>query len=145
MRRITLLIMFATAVLAVAAFPAFATTPEALTITVNRGAAGDFWSASGAFADSGTLADNPRHPPTRTGTYHVVRTYSGSNGTFEVRADVKILPTATPGVFEVTGYWTIISGTGGYANLHGTGTLTETFDANAGTVTGTWEGSVHFD
>jgi hypothetical protein len=71
----------------------------------------------------------------------VVRTYSG----FEVRADVKIVATATPGVFEVAGYWTIISGTGAYASLHGTGTLTETFDANAGTVTGTQEGSVHFD
>jgi hypothetical protein len=83
----------------------------------------------------------PRGPSTRHGTYHVVRTYSG----FEVRADVKIVATATPGVFEVAGYWTIISGTGAYASLHGTGTLTETFDANAGTVTGTQEGSVHFD
>jgi hypothetical protein len=145
MHRIALLVMFAAAVLAVVALPAFATTPEALTITVDRGAAGDFWSASGAFTDSGTLADSPQGPPTRSGTYHVFRIYSGSSGTFEARADVKIVTTATPGVFEVTGYWTIISGTGGYANLHGTGTLTETFDANAGTVTGTWEGSVHFD
>jgi hypothetical protein len=39
----------------------------------------------------------------------------------------------------------VIGGTGAYADLHGTGTLSETFDANAGTVTGTWEGVVHFD
>jgi hypothetical protein len=145
MRRITLLIIFATAVVGVAALPALATTPEELTITVDRGAAGDFWSASGVFTDAGTLADSPQGPPTRSGTYHVFRTYSGSDGTFDARADVKILPTSTPGVFQVTGYWTMISGTGAYADLHGTGTLSETFDANVGTVVGTWEGSVHFD
>ncbi len=145
MPRIALLITLGTSVLIVAAVPALATTPQALTIAVDRGAAGDFWSASGAFTDSGTLADSPQGPPTRTGTYHVFRTYSSSNGTFEARADVKITPTATPGVFDVSGYWTIVSGTDAYANLHGTGTLTETFDANAGTVTGTWEGSVHFN
>jgi hypothetical protein len=145
MRRIALLIALTTSVLTVAAVPALATAPQALTIAVDRGGAGDFWSASGAFTDSGMLADSPQRPPTRTGTYHVVRTYSGSGGTFDVRADVKITATATPGVFDVSGYWTIISGTGTYANLHGTGTLTETFDANAGTVTGTWEGTVHFN
>jgi hypothetical protein len=58
---------------------------------------------------------------------------------------VKIVSTSTPGVFEVTGYWTIISGTGASSDLHGTGTLTEIFDANDGTVTGTWEGAVRFD
>jgi hypothetical protein len=145
MLRIALLTVLGAAVLAAIAMPALATTPEPLTITVDRGAAGDLWSASGAFTDSGTLADNPQGPPTRSGTYHVFRTYTGSEGTFEARADVKIVPTSTPGVFEVTGYWTIISGTGVYSDLHGTGTLTETFDANAGTVVGTWEGSVHFD
>jgi hypothetical protein len=39
----------------------------------------------------------------------------------------------------------VIGGTGAYADLRGTGTLLETFDANAGTVVGTWEGSMHFD
>jgi hypothetical protein len=145
MRRTALLTVLGAVFLATVAMPALATTPEPLTITVDRGAAGDFWSASGTFTDSGTLADNPQRPPTRSGTYHVVRTYSGAAGTFAVRADVKIVPTSTPGVFAVTGYWTIISGTGAYADLHGTGTLSETFDANAGTVTGSWEGSAHFD
>jgi hypothetical protein len=123
---------------------AAAMPPEAVTITVNRGSAGDFWSSSGAFTDSGNLADAPQRL-TRTGTYHVFRTYSGLNGAFVARADVKIVATASPGVFAVTGYWTILSGTGGYASLHGTGTLSETFDANLGTVVGTWEGSVRFN
>jgi hypothetical protein len=144
MLRPALLLILGVAVAAVMASVAPAAVPQAVTINVNRGAAGDFWSSSGAFTDAGTLADSPQKF-TRTGTYHVSRTYTGSNGTFEVRADVKIVPTATPGVFAVSGYWTIIAGTGAYANLHGTGMLTETFDANAGTVVGTWEASVHFD
>src|SRR5918912_4041102 len=99
MRRIALVTVLGAAILAVIAMPALATTPEPLIITVDRGAAGDFWSATGAFTDSGTLADAPQGPPTRHGTYHVFRTYSGSEGTFVVRADVKIVPTSTPGVF----------------------------------------------
>ena len=139
-----ILLMLGLAIAAVMTSVAPAIPPQAVTINVNRDAAGDFWSASGAFSDSGTLADAPQSF-TRTGTYHVFRTYSGSSGTFVTRADVKIVPTTTPGVFAVTGYWTVISGTDGYATLHGTGTLSETFDSNAGTVVGTWLGSVHFD
>ena len=146
MRKMALLIAGASALatLFLVVAPAGATVPQAVTISVNRSGAGDLWSATGAFTDSGTLVDSPQKF-TRTGTYHVLRTYSGSNGTFVARADVKIVPTASPGVFAVTGYWTIISGTGAYASLHGTGTLSETFDANAGTVVGTWEGSVLFN
>lgn len=143
MRTVALLII-GVAVLAAAPGIAPATTPQAVTITTDRSVSGDFWSATGAFTDAGTLADSPQRF-TRTGTYHVFRTYIGSDGTFVARADVKIVPTATPGVFAVTGYWTIISGTGAYASLHGTGTLTETADANAGTIVGTWEGTAHFD
>jgi hypothetical protein len=111
---------------------------------VNRSPAGEFWSASGAFTDSGTLADTPQHF-TQTGTYHFLRTYTSSAGTFDTRGDAKITPTSTDGVFAVTGYWTVISGTGSYSDLHGGGTISETSDANAGTVVGTWQGSVHFD
>jgi hypothetical protein len=143
-RRLALALALGAAFVAVIPASAHATAPAAETISVDRGAAGDFWSATGAFADAGTLADSPQGPPTRSGTYHVFRTYSSSDGTFEVRADVKIIPMA-PGVFAVTGYWTVISGTGAYADLRGTGTLTETFDANSGTVVGTWQGLVHFD
>jgi hypothetical protein len=130
---------------ALIASPASATSPQAVTIDVNRGPAGDFWSAAGAFNDSGTMADTPAPGSTRTGTYHVVRTWVGSDGTWNARADVKIIATGDPGVFDVVGTWAVTSGTGGYARLHGTGTLEELFDANAGTVIGTWEGSVHFD
>jgi hypothetical protein len=140
--RAFLLVLLVAAITAPAT--ALASTPDPVSIAIDRGAAGDLWSASGAFSDSGTLSDAPQQF-TRTGTYHVFRTYVGSEGTFQARADVKIIPTATPGVFSVLGHWTVIAGTGAYATLHGTGTLTESFDSNAGTVIGSWEGSVHFD
>jgi hypothetical protein len=145
MTRTALLFIGVLAAVAVTPAIAPATPPQAVTINVNRGAAGDFWSAAGAFNDSGTMADTPAPGMTRTGTYHVVRTWVGSNGTWSARADVKIIATNEPGVFDVVGTWAVISGTGGYSTLHGTGTLEELFDANAGTVVGTWEGAVHFD
>jgi hypothetical protein len=75
----------------------------------------------------------------------VFRTWTGSDGTWTAHAAVKIIATSEPGVFDVVGSWAATGGTGGYSTLHGTGTLNEVFDANAGTVVGTWEGSVHFD
>jgi hypothetical protein len=142
--RALLLFISVSAIAATAAASAVGSAPEPLSLSVNRSFAGEFWSASGAFTDSGTLADTPQHF-TRTGTYHFLRTYTSSAGTFDTRGDAKITPTSTPGVFAVSGYWTVISGTGAYSDLHGTGTISETFDANAGTVVGTWDGLVHFD
>jgi hypothetical protein len=146
MRRVLLLVALAAAIVTLTSPVAQATPPQAVTISVNRGPAGDLWSSSGAFTDSGTLADRPTPPGlTRPGTYHVVRTWTGSDGTWNAHADVKIIATHQPGVFDVIGSWAVTAGTGVYATLHGTGSLDEVFDANAGTVVGTWEGSVHFD
>lgn len=144
MRKLALPITVVTLLFAFVPSFASASTPEPVTITANRSPAGDFWSASGAFTDSGTLAD--AHPIlTRSGTFHIFRTWSGSSGTFTTRANVKIIPTDNPDVFAVIGRWAVTSGTAAYATLHGTGTLTESFNAGAGTIVGTWAGSVHFD
>ena len=146
MRRVPLLIALAAALLTLTSAAAQATPPQAVTISVDRGPAGDLWSSSGAFTDAGTLADSPTPPGlTRPGTYHVFRAWTGSDGTWTAHAAVKIIATSEPGVFAVIGSWAVTSGTGGYSTLHGTGTLNEVFDANIGTVVGTWEGSVHFD
>lgn len=119
-----------------------ATAPEVVTIEVERPA--EVWSASGAIADAGTFADE-RIVFTGSFTLHGFRTFIGSDGTFTARADVRIVPTAQPGIFGVTGVWAVVAGTGGYRDLRGRGTIAETFDADAGTVVGVWEGSVHFD
>jgi hypothetical protein len=146
MRRTALLVVLAAGVVAASSSAASATAPQPVTINVTRGPAGDFWSASGAFTDSGTMTDTPTpSAPTRIGTYHVFRTWIGADGTWTARADVKIVATGEPGVFDVAGTWVAISGTGEYAALHGSGTAHEVFDANAGTVIGTWVGAAHFD
>jgi hypothetical protein len=142
MRRLALLLSLTAAASLVWASPAPATEPQPLTISVSRPA--DVWSASGAFADSGSFVDS-RVVFTSSLTYHAFRTFTGAAGTFRVRGDVRIVPTDTPGVFDVVGHWTIISGTGGYGNLHGGGRVSETFNAVTGSVVGVWTGSVHFD
>lgn len=142
MRKLALVLGLIAAASVVWAAPAQATEPQSVTVTVSRPA--DVWSASGAFADAGSFADD-RVVLTRSLTYHAFRTLTGSAGTFTVRGDVRIVPTDTPGVFDVVGRWTVISGTGAYGTLHGGGTISETFNAVAGTVVGVWTGSVHFD
>lgn len=142
MRRLALLLGLIAAFIVVWTAPAPAAPPETLTISVSRPT--DVWSASGAVSDSGTFADDELIF-TRTLTLHGFRTYTGSAGTFTARADVRILPTDTPGIFDVTWRWAVVAGTGAYADLHGGGTISERFDAVAGTVVGTWDGSVHFD
>jgi hypothetical protein len=142
MRKLALLLGLIATASVVWAAPAPATEPQALVIRVSRPA--DVWSASGAFADSGGFVD-AQVVLTPSLTYHAFRTLTGSAGTFTVRGDVRIVPTDTPGVFDVVGHWTVISGTGAYEDLHGAGTISETFNAVAGTVVGVWTGSVHFD
>src|SRR5688572_9440869 len=125
MRKLALLLALIAAFSAVWAAPALGTPPEALTISVSR--PGDVWSASGAFSDSGTFADDQIFF-TRTLTLHGFRTFTSSAGTFTARGDVRILPTETPGVFDVTGRWAVVAGTGAYADLHAAGMITETFN-----------------
>ena len=53
--------------------------------------------------------------------------------------------TADPLVSTSTGTWTVIDGTGAYARLHGTGTISGTADDNINLITRLYVGSVHFD
>lgn len=145
MRRTTAfaaMVLLVLAFVAIAPGSAAATPSPSLMIGVER--PGDSWSASGAITDSGTFADD-RVVFNKGFTYHAFRTFTGSNGAFVARADARIVPTGQPGVFDVTGRWAVIGGTGDYAELHGRGMISETFDAAAGTVAGTWAGVVHFD
>jgi hypothetical protein len=136
-------LLIAAAVLAAAASPAAtAATPTAVTIDTMVSSGTSTWAASGAISDSGTYNDDTALFAGKSQTYHVFRTFTGAHGTFSVRADVQLTPTANPGVFTVTGRWAVISGTGAYAGLHGAGTINETFDSNAGTLVGVWTGQL---
>jgi hypothetical protein len=130
----------------IAAAPAGASAPQALTITVHRDG-GDTWSASGALSDSGPFVESPGVPSFfagRSSTFHVVRTFIGADGTFSTRADVRITATDDPNVLAVTGRWAVLSGTGAYENLSGAGASAEFFDTSTGVVQGTWQGEVLF-
>ena len=102
----------------------------------------DTWSATGAITNAGTFVD-----PTAffggPATFHVHRTFTGDNGTFNVTGNVRILPSSNPDVgFYVVGRWAITSGTGVYANAHGGGAIDEAL-VSAGLV-GTWTGQITF-
>jgi hypothetical protein len=121
---------------------AVAGMPEPVAISVVRDANGDLWSSSGAFTDSGSLVDERSFFAGSSSTFHTFRTYQGTDGAFVTRADVRILPSSDPDVLLVTGRWAVVSGTGAYANLHGAGTVNETFNTSVFVISGTWIGSV---
>ena len=123
--------------------PAQASTPAPLTISVHRDG-GDTWSASGAFSDSGSFVEDPSFFAGQSLTFHVVRTFIGAEGTFSARGDVRITTTDDPNVLAVKGAWAVLRGTGAYENLHGAGTIAESFDTSTGVIQGTWQGKVLF-
>jgi hypothetical protein len=123
--------------------PAQASTPAPLTISVHRDG-GDTWSSSGAFADSGSFVDDPSFFAGQSSTFHVVRTFTGAEGTFSARANVRITATGDPDVLAVTGWWAVLSGTGAYENLRGAGTIAEFFNTSTGVIQGTWQGGALF-
>ena len=53
--------------------------------------------------------------------------------------------TTNPLILTNTGTWTVINGTGAYARLHGTGTVSGTADDTINLITRIYQGSVHFD
>lgn len=119
---------------------AAASVPTAITIHVLRDAQGNAWWSEGALADAGVFHDNPGFFAGQSSTYHVVRTFRGEDGTLRMRGDVRIVPTAAPGVFDVVGRWAVLSGTRDYSAVHGAGEIAEVFDTNAGQIVGTWTG-----
>jgi hypothetical protein len=123
--------------------PAQASTAGALTISVHRDG-GDTWSASGAFSDSGSFVDDPSFFAGQSSTFHVVRTFTGAEGSFSARATVRITATDDPNVLAVTGWWAVLSGTVAYVNLRGAGTVAEFFNTSTGVIQGTWQGQVLF-
>jgi hypothetical protein len=129
------------------ASPSSATTPTSVTISTVRSDAGDSWSATGAITDSGRFVDPVEFFAGSSSSFHATRIYQGSQGTFTVQAAVLIQPSSDPEVgFVVTGRWAVISGTGAYADLHGTGGIHEELDLSpCCALVGTWSGFVHHD
>jgi hypothetical protein len=148
MRR-TLLIFGMTAsvlgVLICAAVPASASSvPSPVTIDTLRSAT-DTWSASGAIVDSGGFIDTTAFFAGSSSTLHVVRVFSGEDGTFTAVGNVRILPSTDPDIaFLVVGRWSVTDGSGEYVDLHGGGIINEEYVVASDSLVGMWTGSVLF-
>lgn len=95
------------------------------------------WTATGAFADSGTftrvdanVTGSVEHSP-RVGTVQVVLVFTGVRGTFTVRDEIMLSPDSADGV------WQVVSGTGAYARMSGHGRSVFPFTTDTITFVGT--------
>jgi hypothetical protein len=128
-------------------FQAFATPPEevvfdfAFYFTGPDSAAGDFW-AEGAIEDSGSGYEVFRY--TDEGTLQGIKVLNGSQGTITLRFNLEIIP-IDPTTARTDVHFVIQSGTDAYENIHGVGTGAAIVDFGAGTLIGTFSGTVHID
>ena len=81
---------------------------------------------------------------TRTGTLHCSTVLTDAHGTITINLQCRMILTS-----ETTaggpGHWVVASGTGAYANLHGTGSLTMDIDFVTGAAVETLVGFVFVD
>jgi hypothetical protein len=147
------MVVLAVVAVALPAVAASASASSQLPITIETskpfGPVPGTFSVSGAFADSGTMENLSRTAsgfgaPTFLGS-HLTILFTGVNGTFTIKAQILETVTADPLVLTNTGTWTIIAGTGAYADLHGVGSISGTADDNINLITRTYQGGVHFD
>jgi hypothetical protein len=89
---------------------------------------------SGEVAETFFLADD---------TSHGVKTLVSDAGTITIKYQVQL--TWTPQMGIAQGRYTIISGSGAYARLHGVGTTYATLDLQTGHLLASYTGTAHFD
>jgi hypothetical protein len=115
-----------------------------LTFDSSTHATGSF-AACCAVNDHGSAEANILSFKPTTGdeaTFQATNTYTGANG------KVKILLKGVTGplsskIHIARAHWTVISGTGAYASLHGDGRLTAVTDDTNGSLTGVADGHAH--
>jgi hypothetical protein len=128
-------------------FQAFATPPEEVVFdfefyfTGPDSAAGTF-SAEGAIEDSGSGYEVFHY--TDEGTLQGIKVLEGNQGTITLRFNLEIVPTG-PTTARTDVHFVIQSGTGDYENIHGVGTGSADVDFVAGSLIGTFSGTVHSD
>jgi hypothetical protein len=128
-------------------FQAFATPPEEVVFdfqfyfTGPYSAAGSF-QAQGAIEDYGTGYEEFRY--TDEDTLQGIKVLQGNQGTITLRFNLEIIPTG-PTTARTDVHFVIQSGTGAYENIHGVGTGEAIVDFVAGTLVGSFSGTVHID
>jgi hypothetical protein len=125
----------------------FATPPEEVIFSFDfyftgpDSAAGSF-TAEGAIEDEGSGYEVFRY--TDEGTLQGIKVLNGSQGSITLRFNLEIIPTG-PTTARTDVHFVIQSGTGAYENIHGAGTGAADVDFIAGTLVGTFSGTVHID
>jgi hypothetical protein len=125
---------------------ALATRPEPLTIeaelwlTGENSAAGFFWT-SGLFEDNGNASEVFR---IAADTIHGTKTLVGEYGTITLKFQAQLTWTG-PTTVVAEGQFVIVSGTGLYENLHGTGETYAELDLEAYHIGACYTGRAHFD
>ena len=103
------------------------------------------WEASGAIDDAGTFVFSSVHARgnfTQVRTVHIVIEFTGAEGTFTARLQTRIgIEPAC--VWPDNGHWVIVSGTGAYDGLKGTGSHASDVNVCTGSAPAEWDGSVH--
>lgn len=104
------------------------------------------FQASGAIEDEGTFMFTSAFigglPSQNVVSVHIRLEFTGSDGTFT--AQLQTVLTLTPGCeWPDHGHWVILSGTGAYQGLRGTGVHHSIFNVCTGQAPAVWEGSVH--
>ena len=150
MRRVLLVVCLALLALPVASAAA-ASAPTPVTIQTQKpfGPAPGTFSATGAISDSGSFANVGRVvsaiPAPTFVINHLAQRFEGALGSFTLRAQIKETVTADPLVLTGDGTWVVVDGTGAYATMHGTGTVTGTADEQTGVITRVYTGGVLFN
>lgn len=143
-------VMAVVAVLATAlASSTAASESQLLTLETSKapGPVAGTFTAAGAFSDSGAINNvgfifSGIGAPTFVVTHPTIL-FTGDDGTFTVKAQIRETAGDDPHVLVNTGTWSIIAGTGAYERLRGQGTLTGTNDDIL--INRTYVGEVHFD
>jgi hypothetical protein len=116
-----------------------AARPEEVTIvtvgTIVQGSQAGTFTAEGAIEDEGTIdfTEDLSRAFARAAfgapTFGIVRAaehFAGQKGIFDLQTLTKFTLTEVPNVRSVEGTWSVLSGTGDYATLHGQGEITGT-------------------
>lgn len=132
--------------------PAAATQPQGVTIEAHTerncpGPASCVFVATGAITDGGTVTTEFVQATALTsptvGTAQYVKTFHGLSGTLTIRLNSMIKGTSDPLLFDETGKWVIVSGTGAYAGLLGEGEETGIRDFGHQALDAVYTGQVH--
>jgi hypothetical protein len=119
--------------------------PISIDTTKQIHSASGTWSSGGFINSTGTLVTTAfAEHSARPGfvVTHVSYDFSDAAGSFDLSAEIRETETS-PGVFTDDGIWQIGGGTGAYATLQGTGTVTGIVDHQANLVHRVYQGNAH--